>query len=151
MPVYSITGRTTLVAATATPLAMLLKATTGSIARVSEVGVSMATAVASSIGLARSTTATTTPTSLGTPTPMNNRDAAGTAISAVAWATIGAATGGAFRRIALPATVGAGWVWMFDEPYIVGDQVSAATGELMLVNMVAVVPGLIDWYVSWRE
>lgn len=152
MPMYTISGRTTAVTATANaPLAMLLKAPSNALMRISEIGITLATAVASTLGLARSTTATTTPTSLGTPTPLNPRDSAATGVAAVAWTTVGAATGIPLRRVTLPATIGGGIVWQFLPEELILDGSVAATAELFLTNLVAVAPGLIDTYIQWRE
>jgi hypothetical protein len=62
-----------------------------------------------------------------------------------------APTGTPFRRITLPAAVGAGyqWDWQQGEELIVG--LGSAIAELCIVNLVAAAPALFDWWVKWED
>jgi hypothetical protein len=84
-----------------------IKAGSGSEMNIVELGLFLTSAVASDIALARSATATTTPTMvLGQAQEPSIRAATGGI--AVAWGTIGTANATSLRRIQFPATIGAG-------------------------------------------
>ncbi|MDQ2995458.1 MAG: hypothetical protein M3R61_00160 [Chloroflexota bacterium] len=145
---YEVASITTLTAAGA-PFATI-KAGAGSRMKIREIGISLVTGVASDIALARSATATTTPTIiLGQ--AIDPADPAGIGGIAVAWTTIGTANLISIRRMQFPATVAAGviWTWSDDNPLTVPSP--AATGELMFVNRGAGVCATFDIYVSWTE
>jgi hypothetical protein len=145
---YEVAALTTLTAASV-PFATLV-AGASSRMKITEIGIFMATAVASDIALARSATATTTPTKiLGQ--AIDAADPAAIGSLAVAWSTIGTANSISLRRISLPATVGAGviWTWPSDTRLILASP--AATSELMFVNRGGGVCATFTIYVSWEE
>jgi hypothetical protein len=145
---YEVASLTTLTAASV-PFATL-KAGASARMKIREIGIFMVTAVASDIAIARSATATTTPTIvLGQ--ALNPADIAAIGGMAVAWATIGTANAISIRRVQLPATVGSGiiWTWGDADPLVVPSP--AATGEVMFVNRGAGVCATFDIYVSWEE
>lgn len=145
---YELSARTTLTAASVPFLTM--KAGAASRMKILEVGIFMVTAVASDIAIARSATATTTPTMvLGQQSDPSDPNAIGGL--AVAWGTIGTANTISMRRIQLPATIGSGiiWTWPDTNPMVVPSP--SATGEIMLVNRGAGVCATFDVYVTWME
>lgn len=145
---YEVAALTTLTAASV-PFATLV-AGASSRMKISEIGVFLATAVASDIALARSATATTTPTKiLGQ--AIDAADPAAIGSLAVAWATIGTANAISLRRIALPASIGSGviWTWPDSNRLILANP--AATSELMFVNRGGGVCGTFNIYVCWEE
>jgi hypothetical protein len=145
---YEVAALTTLTAASV-PFATLV-AGASSRMKISEIGIVMATAVASDIALARSATATTTPTKiLGQ--AMDAADPAAIGSLAIAWSTIGTANAISIRRVALPATVGAGVIWTWPESTRLVLASPAATSELMFVNRGGGVCGTFTIYVSWEE
>jgi len=145
---YEVASLTTLTAASV-PFATLV-AGASSRMKITEIGIFMATAVASDIALARSATATTTPTKiLGQ--VYDTADPAAIGSLAIAWATIGTANAISLRRIALPATVGAGVIWTWPESHRLILASPAATSELMFVNRGAGVCATFNIYVVWDE
>lgn len=145
---YEVAVASTLTAASV-PFATL-KAGATSRMHILEIGIFLTSAVASDIALARSATATTTPTMvLGQ--PVDPADIAGIGGIAIAWATIGTANSISLRRAQLPATIGAGiiWTWSAMDPLIVPSP--GATGEIMLVNRGAGVMGTCVIYVAFEE
>jgi hypothetical protein len=148
MPRYEVAGLTTLTAASV-PFATIVSGASSRM-RIFEIGMFMVTAVASDIAIARSATATTTPTKiLGQAS--DPADIAATGSIAVAWTTIGTANAISIRRIQLPATIGSGviWTWPDTDPLLA--PVPAATSEIMFVNRGAGVCATFDIYVCWRE
>ena len=148
MPRYEVAALTTLTAASV-PFATLV-AGASSRMRILEIGITLATAVASDIALAKSATATTTPTKiLGQ--QVDAADIAAIGSLAIAWSTIGTANSISMRRIQFPATIGAGviWTWPDNDPLILA--APAATTELMFVNRGGGVCGTFTIYVAWRE
>lgn len=148
MPNYSVGVATTLTAASV-PF-MTIKAGAGSQMRITRIQLTLTSAVASDIAIARSATATTTPTIvLGQ--AFNPGDAAATGGVAVAWTTIGTANAISIDRVMFPATIGSGfvWTWSIMAPLFV--PAPAATGEIMLVNRGAGVIGTFDAVVEWIE
>lgn len=146
---YEVAALTTLTAASV-PFATLV-AGASSRMKISEIGIFMATAVASDIALARSATATTTPTKILGQAVDNGGDPAAIGSLAVAWATIGTANSISLRRISLPATVGAGVIWTWPDSHRLILQNPAATSELMFVNRGGGVCATFTIYVCWEE
>lgn len=130
-----------------------IKTTATDRAYVTEIGVSVAVAGASpSVGLIRANAVGVTPTSPKTAQAEDTAALATGVTSAVAWGTQPTLPGTPiyFRRVALPATLGAGWVWTWpsDGPLVI--PVSAA----LLIDLVAIssaVATAIDWYVKFFE
>lgn len=145
---YEVAAQTTLTAASV-PFATLV-AGASSRMKISEIGIFTATAVASDIALARSATATTTPTKiLGQVYDTVDPAAIGSLV--IAWATIGTANAISMRRIALPATVGAGVIWTWPDTHRLILASPAATSELMFVNRGGGVCATFNIYVVWDE
>ena len=145
---YEVANLTTLTVASV-PFATLV-AGASSRMKILEIGLSMVTAVASDIALARSATATTTPTKvLGQ--AVDTADPAAIGSLAVAWTTIGTANAISLRRIQLPATVGSGVIWTWSDTNPLTLPSPAATSELMFVNRGAGVCATFDIYVCWME
>ncbi|MBA2706318.1 MAG: hypothetical protein H0U59_00755 [Gemmatimonadaceae bacterium] len=112
---YSLGSRTT---ATASGVANWeLRSTATDRLRVMELGIVVAAATASTFGLGRPAAIGVTPTSPVTILAEDSGDAAGTGTVALAWGTAPTApTGSAYlRRVATPASIGAGIVWTFGE------------------------------------
>ena len=145
---YEVAGLTTLTAA-GLPF-FTIKAGALSRMKIREIGFSLVTGVASDIAIARSATATTTPTMiLGQAN--DPADPAGIGGIAVAWTTIGTANAISMRRMQFPATVASGmiWTWGDDNPLVVPSP--SATGEIMFVNRGAGVCATFAIYVAWTE
>jgi hypothetical protein len=145
---YEVAVASTLTAASV-PFATL-KAGAAERMRVLEIGLFLTSAVASDIALARSATATTTPTIvLGQ--AQDPSDSVATGGIAVAWTTIGTANSISLRRVQLPATIGAGiiWTWSAMSPLVLS--VPSATSEIMFVNRAGVVSGTFNLYVIFDE
>lgn len=145
---YEVAALTTLTAASV-PFATVV-AGASSRMKISEIGIFLATAVASDIALARSATATTTPTKiLGQ--AVDAADPAAIGSVAIAWSTIGTANAISIRRISLPGTVGSGVIWTWPQGTRLILANPAATSELMFVNRGGGVCGTFNIYVSWEE
>lgn len=97
-----------------------------------EIGLTIAAATASTYGLYRSATLGTASTTI-VPVPHDPADGASAAVFETAWSAAPTiSTNVALRRVSLPATIGAGFIWQFyDKPV-----------------MVAVSAGLILWGLS---
>jgi hypothetical protein len=149
--VYSVADRSATVT-TAVRLAEL-RTTTATRIRIREIGVTVGIAGASpTIGLIRANALGVTPTSPKAGQPHDPSDVAGTASSAVAWGTPPTLPGTPIylRRVTLPASLGAGWVWNFGPD----DLVVAAGPNAILIDMVAISAATntaIDFYIVWEE
>lgn len=112
---------------------------------VREIGITLAAATASTFGLGRPAAIGITPTSPVTVQAMDPANPAGTGTVALAWATGPTIPAAFLRRIGLPATIGAGIVWVF------GDQglVIPVSSSLILWNLSAT--GVSDVYVDLDE
>src|SRR6266550_4761496 len=146
----------TLVTGTADAPLVAIRAPATEIGRLLELGVFLTAATATRLGLARATTVSITP---GTTKPgravFPGTPAAPLADSATllvaSWGTAPVISLNYLRKISLPATVGAGfiWTWPVDRPLIVGD--GEAIAEIVLANLVAVAPSLFDFYGHARD
>lgn len=112
---------------------------------VREIGITLAAATASTFGLGRPAAIGVTPTSPVTVQAMDAANPAGTGTVAIAWGTGPTIPAQFIRRIGLPATIGAGIVWVF------GDQglVIPVSSSLILWNLSAT--GVSDVYVDLDE
>ncbi len=146
----------TLVTGTLDAPLVAIRAPTTEIGRLLELGVFLTTAVATRLGLTRATTVSVTP---GTTKPgraiFPGTPAAPLADSGMllvaSWVTPPVISTNYLRRISLPATIGAGfiWTWPVDRPLIVGDGENIS--ELVLANIVAAAPALFDFYAVWEN
>jgi hypothetical protein len=112
-----------------------------------EIGVSLNAATASTLALFRSTAigTRTTPT---TGLAEDPADPAGTGTIATAWSVNPTMAAAALRRLALPATAGAGIVWTW--PYGKG-LVVPVSASIVLQNVGAAAASALSVYVTWDE
>lgn len=121
-------------------------------AHVKEIGVSVGVAgAAPTIGLIRPNAIGVTPTSPKTVQAGDPGSPAGTVTTAVAWGTAPTLPGTPvyLRRVTLPATLGAGWVWAFSPEQLVIPISSSLLIDLIALS--AAVATAIDFYVSLYE
>jgi hypothetical protein len=117
-----------------------------------EIGVSVGVAgAAPTVGIIRPNAIGVTPTSPKTGVA-EGPWALGTAASAVAWTTAPTlpATPIYLRRVGLPATVGAGWIWTWNP----GEELIVPVSSSILIDCIALsaaVATAIDFYVKWVE
>jgi hypothetical protein len=111
MAIYSLGARTSIVGSGTAGWEARSAAT--DLPRVMELGVFLAAATASTIGLGRPAAIGITPTTPVTVLAEDPNDPAGTVLVALAWATPPTIPGAFFRRISLPATIGTGIFWTF--------------------------------------
>lgn len=147
---FEASATSIIVAATATPIISLRAPATERMA-LRELGVTLQAATSTRLGLARATVVSATPTGNFAGQAKNPLAPNSASTLVTGWTTIPTAGGTPFRRITLPAAIGAGfiWTWPADDPLIVGNGV--AIGEICLVNLVAVAPALFDFYAVWED
>lgn len=156
MAVHEVSGRTTLVTATAGAPLCAFRAPTNQRARVREFHIFGVTGPTTSgaVGLCRSTALGTGTLTSTAPVPRDPADAASNAQLVTNWGTAGPAIGGVgtvFRRFASPASVGNGVMWAFDGDGLIVPLGSAANGELVLVNLQATAPGTYEVTVVFED
>lgn len=117
MAIYSIARRTT--ATTAAAPALEIRTTSTDRPRLLELGISQVNATASVFGLGRPQAIGVTPTSPVTVLAEDTGDPAGTVTTALAWGTDPTVPVDFFRRVAFPATVGAGVIWTFPRGLVI--------------------------------
>lgn len=116
MAVYSLAQRGTVTTSGSACADIATPTASGTLFRLTEVGVFLGAATASTYGLARTTAlgTRTTPTAL---LPEFQSDPVLTGIRlvdmAIAWSVQPTISGSDFRRIGLPATIGTGVIWTF--------------------------------------
>lgn len=110
-------------------------------ARLLELHVFLNTAVATKVGLFR-TTALGTRTSPTTYLNEDPNDQTPLSTSAIAWSVASTVSAVALRRVSLPATIGAGIIWTWGPRGLVIPK-STTTG-LMLQNTAGAIIGLLD-------
>lgn len=147
---FEASATSVLVAATATPIIALRAPATERMA-LRELGVTLQQATSTRLSLVRATVVSATPTGNFAG---QNKHAGGPASGSTlvtGWTTIPTAAGTPLRRITLPAAIGAGfiWTWPADDPLIVG--LGSAIAELCLVNLLAAVPALFDFWAVWED
>jgi hypothetical protein len=141
----------TLTTATAGAPLVAIRAPATESCKLYELGVTLVAATSTRLALARATTVSVTP---GTTIAGQNKTplapVSGTLLVS-SWGTVPVVGASFFRRITLPAAIGAGyiWTWPADDPLIVGNGV--AIGEICIVNTVAVACSLFDWYARWED
>ncbi len=125
-----------------------LRSTATARLRIREIGIFMAAATASSFGLGRPAAIGVTPTSPVTVQALDAADPAGTGTTAIAWGTAPTVPTSSIylRRVAMPATVGAGVIWTF--PLGAG-LVIPISSSLCVFNLA--VNGVTDIYVLIDE
>jgi hypothetical protein len=119
--------------------------------RIREIGLSCNAATASNISLLRNTNASyaaSASTSVGQ--QVNPIDAAGTSLVDTAWSAAPTVTAASrIRRFALPATIGAGLVWVFQAGLWVRN--GTATDNLVIWNEGGSAGSALNGYVEWEE
>ncbi len=156
MPLYEASSRSTLVTATAGAVLFGFRASTSRMARIREIQLFNITAPATSgaLGLVRSTALGTGALTAVAGMPLNPDDPAAGGQVITNWATAVPTTGGAgatLRRIAVPATIGNGVMWVWDREPLIVPPGSAVNGELAFINLQATAPGTWDVTVVWEE
>lgn len=133
MAIYSL-GQAANATATINAVRWELRASATDRLFVREIGISLGAATASTFGLGRPAAIGVTPT---TPITLLAEDAAspvGTGTTAIAWGTAPTITSiNPFRRITLPAMIGAAVIWTFSGVGLV----IPASGSLILWNIAA--------------
>ncbi len=148
MAIYAI-GFQSVAAATGAPYAAFRAPTRNS--KLREIGMSCNAATASNISLLRNTNASyaaSTSTSVGQ--QLNPVDAAGTSLVDTAWSAAPTITAASrIRRFALPATIGAGLIWVFQAGLWVRN--ATATDIIVLWNEGASTGSILNCYAEWEE
>lgn len=138
---------------TATALAPLaaLRAPATEQMKLRELGIFLQAATATRLALARASAVSATPT--GNFAGQNKQPGAPASGSTLVtgWTTPPTVAAGLFRRVSLPAAIGAGiiWTWPADDPLTVG--LGSAIAELCIINLVAAAPSLFDFYAIWED
>lgn len=144
MAIYTHAARTSATTAVAT---WELRTPSTTRARILEIGIFMAAATASTLGLGRPAAIGVTPTSPVLGQAVEVADVAGLCSTAVAWGTAPTAPTSAIylRRISLPAAIGSGVIWTFGE---IGLTVPISS-SIVIYNLAT--NGVVDIYATWRE
>jgi hypothetical protein len=129
--ILSLGQRTSAVGNPGTVWTILTGSTPGR-ARVFEVGIFLAAAVAASFGLGRPAAVGVTPTTPVDFLPEDPNDVLATGVvqGALAWGTAPTAPANFFRRISLPATIGTGVIWTFPKGLVI-----PVSGNLVIYNI----------------
>ena len=130
MAVYSLANLTTATASGAATLELRTASTDR--VRVTEIAWYLNAATASTHGVGRPAAIGVTPTSPITWLAQDPGDATGTAQTALAWGTGPTAPTNFFRRVALPAVIGAGVILTFPEALTI-----AVSSSIVLWNLAA--------------
>jgi hypothetical protein len=117
MTIYSLANRTSATTNGAANLEARTAATDR--AAVIEIGITIAAATASTFGIGRPQAIGVTPTSPVTVLAEDPADPAGTVQTALAWGTGPTVPVSFFRRAALPATIGAGFIFTFPRGLVI--------------------------------
>ena len=145
MAKYSISA-TTSAAATVAPFATI-RAGSSSRVRLLELGIFNNAATASSVALYRATN-TFVPTTSVLGQQYDTNDPASIANLDTAWSTAPTVTAASsLRRVSLPASIGAGVIWQFDN-LVLGP---AGTAGLVLWNFGASTASALNIYAVWEE
>lgn len=134
---YELGIRTTVT--TIAAAAAEFRSASGNIVKLRELGITLGAATASTYGFGRPAAIGVTPTSPITVLPTNPSETAGTATTAIAWGTGPTVPANFFKRIALPATIGAGIIWTWDAAvFIIGPgNAAAAVASIVIWNITA--------------
>lgn len=111
MAIFALAQRT--VQTAAANMAFELVTGANNAARLLEFGFTENGATAGVFGWGMSGGASTTPTKVGVLAEDNGNSTAGATSGAVAWVTQGTVPANFFRRVSMPASIGAGLVWTF--------------------------------------
>lgn len=129
-----------------------IRAPATEVLRITEIGISLVTAVASRLKLIRALAVSVTPTGNLPlrPTKPGAPNSGSTFVTG--WTTAPTVTATSqLRQVSLPATIGAGFVWSWpaDRPLEVG--LGSAIAEILIANIVAVAPGIFDLWVCCED
>jgi hypothetical protein len=142
MAIYSLANRTSNVTSGAAALELRTAATDQAV--VLEIGIFLAAATASTYGIGRPAAIGVTPTTPITVLAEDSGSPAGTAQTALAWATPPTVPANFFRRVAFPATIGSGVIWTFPRGLTI-----PVSSSLVIWNLAT--NGVIDAYVVIDE
>jgi hypothetical protein len=142
MAIYSMSQRTTMVTIANACWGIRTAATDR--ARIMEIGIFMAAATASVVGIGRPAAIGTSPTSPQTVLPEDPGDPAGTVTTCLAWGGVPTVPANFLRRVNLPAVIGAGVILTFPRGLIL-----PISGEIVLWNITAT--GVMDVHVVVDE
>jgi hypothetical protein len=117
MAVYSIANRTSNV--TIATAALEIRTTSTDRPRLMEIGISLNVATACCFALGRPGAIGVTPTSPITVLAEDVGDPVGTVTTALAWGTAPTVPTNFFRRVSLPAALGAGIIWTFPRGLVI--------------------------------
>jgi hypothetical protein len=119
--------------------------------KIREIGLSCNAATASNITLVRNTNASyAASTSTGVGQQLNPVDAAGSSVIDTAWSAAPTITAtNRLRRFALPATIGAGLIWVFQAGLWVRN--ATATDIIVIWNEGGSAGSALNMYVEWEE
>jgi hypothetical protein len=147
---FEASATSIIVAAAATPIVAIRCPATERMA-IREIGVTLQAATLTRLGLVRATVVSVTPTGNFAGQNKNPGSPASGSTLVTGWTTIPTAAGVPFRRITIPAAIGAGyvWTWPADDPLYVG--LGSAIAEICINNLVAVAPSLFDFWVVWED
>lgn len=145
MPLYSISAASP-AALTVAPIATIWAAA-GTRLKLKEIGVFCNAATASGVALYRPTnTPVASTTAVGQ--AYDTADVAGGGLLGTAWSTAPTVSAAlSLRRVQLPAAIGAGVIWQFDN-LIIGP---AGTGSLVLWNFSGSTNSVLQVYAVWDE
>jgi hypothetical protein len=129
MAIYSIANRTSGV--TSATAAKEVRTAAADRAALMEMGISINAATASVFGLGRPAAIGVTPTTPQTVLAEDSGAPAGTVTTALAWGTGPTVPANFFRRVSLPATIGAGIIWTFPRGLLI-----AISNSVVLWNIV---------------
>jgi len=128
MAIYSLANLTTNV--TSANAALELRTAAGDRFEIKEIGATLNAATASTYGIGRPAAIGVTPTSPITVLAEDSGSPAGTAQTALAWGTGPTVPANFFRRWNLPATIGAGFLFVFPMGLII-----AISSSIVLWNL----------------
>jgi hypothetical protein len=146
MALYSM-GVSKAAPTTGTCIAMIRPASSNDVS-IREIGVFNSTAVASSVGLVRTATTGTPSTSALVQSDIPGLTAGGTNID-TAWSAAPTIAAVYFRKIVLPATIGAGIIWSFEPRDLIAR--NGATTQVCLWNFGAGTAAALEVYVVIEE
>lgn len=114
--------------------------------RVLEIGLFSTAATTVTPSAERSTTLGTTSTTV-VPQPLDTGDATATSVIGTAWSVAPASTAVPLRRIALPANIGAGFIWTFGGSGLV----IPTSSSLVIMNRLGTTGPVMNGYVVIDE
>lgn len=155
MAIYTASGRSTLVTASANAVLAGFRASTARRAYIREIGLFYITAPTTSgaLGLQRSTALGTGSITAVVGQAHDPGEPAAIGQIETDWATAKPTTANNYmKRWTSAATIGNGMVWRFDEDTgLVVPLGNTATGEIVICNLQGTAPGTFDFYVTWEE